>query len=1019
MRKESIHDRRWGLPLATLASALLVACGGGGAGDDGRSTPAGAKTGGTVVRQSVAAQLDKDTRPSASRMYIVQLAELPAAGYDGGIAGFKATKPANGKKFDSTNPDVVAYTGYLMSRQDAVMASAGVGRKAYSYATVFNGFAAELSDAQVAKLATHKGVLSVTRDEARQLDTATTPAFLGLSGTDGAWSKFNTKGEGVVIGIVDGGVWPEHPSFSDRTDVNGNGTKDGKLGYQQLPGWNGKCVPGEAFNASNCNQKLIGARYYNEGWGGNAGIDAQLPWEFNSPRDFGGHGTHTATTAGGNANVAATGEAAVFGTVSGIAPRARIASYKVCWETGAGGSCFNSDSVAAIDQAVADGVDVINFSVSGSRTSFRDPVEIAFLFAADAGVFVAASAGNSGPTTSTVAHPGPWLTTVAAGTHNRDGIGSVTLGNGVTYNGASVANALASSPIIDSTAAGLAGADPTQVRLCYSSADGASVLDPAKVAGKIVICERGVTGRVNKSLAVKEAGGVGMVLYNPANSSINADFHFVPTVHVQLAEGTAIKAYAATAGATASIAQATVVDNAPAPFTASFSSRGPLVAGAGDVLKPDLIAPGQDILAGVAPPGNSGRLFDLYSGTSMSSPHVAGLAALFKERHPTWSPMAIKSALMTSAGDVLDGPNTNPLVIFRQGAGHVRPAKALDPGLVYDSNFTDWLRFLCGAQPGGGCTGVAPIDPSNLNQASIAIGDLAGTQTVKRRVSNVSGKPLSVTAAVSGIAGFTAVVTPSSLTLAPGETKEFEVAFTRTNAALNAYEGGYLTWTGGGYSVRSPIVARPVALAAPGSVNADASGASYSVTFGYDGAFSAVPRGLVPASVTPGTVLQDPDQTFDAADPTGTVAIPVTIPAGATYARFALFDADVSAGSDLDMYVYQGTTLVGQSATGTSAEEVNFSFTNPTGGPITLTVYVHGWGAAGGSSPFRLHQWSLGTAAEGNMTLTAPPAATVGGTGTVALSFSGLAAGTKYLGSVAYTGNASATAPTIVRVDAP
>ena len=234
-------------------------------------------------------------------------------------------------------------------------------------------------------------------------------------------------------------------------------------------------------------------------------------------------------------------------------------------------------------------------------------MEIAFLFAADAGVFVAASAGNSGPTTSTVAHPGPWLTTVAAGTHNRNGDGSVTLGNGVTYAGASVATPV-TAPLIDSTAAGVAGADPTELALCYGADDGSVVLDPAKVAGKIVVCQRGVTARVNKSLAVQQAGGVGMILFNSPDSSLNADFHFVPTVHVTLASGTAIKAYAATAGATASIAQATIVYNLPAPTTASFSSRGPLRAGDGDVLKPDVIAPGQDILAGVAPPGNGGRL---------------------------------------------------------------------------------------------------------------------------------------------------------------------------------------------------------------------------------------------------------------------------------------------------------------------------------------------------------------------------------------------------------------------------
>ena len=228
-----------------------------------------------------------------------------------------------------------------------------------------------------------------------------------------------------------------------------------------------------------------------------------------------------------------TGAAAVFGSISGIAPRARIAAYKVCWETGAGGSCFNSDSVAAIDQAVADGVDVINFSISGSQTSFRDPVEVAFLFAADAGVFVSASAGNAGPASSTVAHPSPWLTTVAAGTHDRNYDAVLTLGNGTTVTGSSVNQvATGPAPFVYAGDVGLPGADPTQVILCYSSADGGNVLDPAKVAGKIVLCDRGVTARVNKSLAVKEAGGIGMVLANTSANTLNAEVHSVPTVHV-------------------------------------------------------------------------------------------------------------------------------------------------------------------------------------------------------------------------------------------------------------------------------------------------------------------------------------------------------------------------------------------------------------------------------------------------------------------------------------------------------
>ena len=948
-------------------------------------------------------------------VYIVRLAEEPVVAYRGGIKGYPATRPRAGQKVDPNSPQVVNYKSYLESRYDAVLAGAGGGRKLYDYGYVFNGFAAELTAAQAAKLEATPGVLGVVKDHARTLDTSSTPTFLGLDAPGGLWNGLGVRGENVIIGIVDGGAWPEHPSFSDRTDVNGNGTKDGKLGYQQIPGWNGRCVPGEQFTASDCNQKLIGARYYNSGWGGNAGIDAQLPWEFNSPRDYGGHGTHTATTAGGNAGVAATGPAAVFGTVSGIAPRARIAAYKVCWETGEGGSCFTSDSVAAIDQAVADGVDVINFSISGSRTNFRDPVEIAFLFAADAGVFVAASAGNAGPTTSTVAHPGPWLTTVAAGTHNRNGEGSITLGNGASYAGASFATALPPSPLVDAAAIAASGANPAEAELCFPG-----TLDPAKAGGKIVLCKRGTNALVEKTATVAEAGGVGAVIYNQA-AGLNtlALFHSVPTVHVIDTSGLAIKAYIAGmgAGATGAISQSTVVYNTPAPFTASFSSRGPLQAGGGDLLKPDLIAPGQDILAGVAPPGNGGRLFDLYSGTSMSSPHVAGLAALLKELHPDWSPMMIKSALMTTASDILDGPNTNPLVIFRQGAGHVQPNSAADPGLVYDSGFNDWLNFICGTQPGSFCSAFTPIDPSNLNTASIAIGDLAGVQAVTRKVTNVSGKRLTVNAGITGVAGVTVAVSPSTLTLQPGETKEFTVTFTTATAPLNAYVGGYLTWSGDGYRVRSPVVVKPVALAVPSAVSGTGGPVSYNVTFGYTGAFTATARGLVAPALTPGTVTQDPDQTFDPADSTGTVAIPVTIPAGSTYARFSLFDADVAPGADMDLYVYQGSTLVGASTSGTSAEEANFSFANPTGAPIALTVYVHGWGLPAGSSPFTLHSWYLGTAAAGNMSVTAPATATLGQTGTIGLSFSGLTTGTKYLGSVAYGGAAGMPSPTIVRVD--
>jgi subtilisin family serine protease len=972
----------------------------------------------------------------SNNVYIVRLAGSPVTAYKGGIKGYAATKPAKGRKIDPNSPRVVNYMSYLTARHDAVLGAAGGGKKVYDYGYVFNGFAAELTDAQAAKIKLMPGVLSVEKNEFRTLDTSNTPNFLGLTGASGFYATTGAKGENVIIGIVDGGVWPESLSFSDRTGTNGNASKDGKLSYLPIPGWHGKCTPGEQFNAGHCNQKLIGARYYNAGFGGNAGINAELPHEFNSPRDFGGHGTHTASTAGGNAAVPTTQDATPFGATNGIAPRARIAAYKVCWQFPAGGSCTTVDSVAAIDQAVADGVDVINFSISGSRTIFNDSVEIAFLFAADAGVFVAASAGNSGPAISTVAHGGPWLTTVAAGTHNRGGEGSVTLGNGVTYLGGSFATPLPSAPLINSADAGLPGADPDAVALCFTPADNETfageegpVLDPAKVAGKIVVCDRGVNARINKSLAVLEAGGVGTILVNTSANSVNADFHFVPTVHLSHLDRPAVTAYAATAGATASIGPSTIVFNVPAPTTAAFSSRGPLLAGAGDLLKPDVMAPGQDILASVAPPGNHGRDFDMYSGTSMSSPHVAGLAALLRELHPTWSPMAIKSALMTSATSILDGGptnETNPVVLFREGAGHVDPNAAANPGLVYDHSFNDWLAFLCGTSTAVGpatCSALQglgfSLDPSDLNTASIAIGNLAGVQKVTRKVTNVGSGPATYNASLvaGSLPGFSTAISPSQIQLNPGQTAKFDVTFTRSSAPINAYAGGFLTWTeqgGASRTVRIPVVVQPVALAAPAQVSGTGGPISYNVTFGYDGAFSATPRGLVAAQTTSATVIDDPtDSTCSLTSPNAYHEV-VAIPAGTTHARFSLFDEFTDGNDDLDMCVFNAAnTQVGASAGGTSAEEVNLL--NPAAG--NYTVVVQGWGTDGPDAQFTLFKWALGSTAAGNMTVTAPAAAVTGGTGTITLDFTPLTPGTKYLGSVAYSGIAGLPNPTIVRVD--
>ena len=526
----------------------------------------------------------------------------------------------------------------------------------------------------------------------------------------------------TIIGVVDSGIWPESPSFADRVSGSTPVFSGGSLADGPAPaGWFGSCQAGEGFTpAVHCNNKLIGAQYFNAGFVAAQGSNKHWT-EFYSPRDsvagatgHGGHGTHTASTAGGNSRAPVILSGVNVGTASGIAPRARLAAYKVCFTftnasapdgTGSQNTCYTSDSVAAIDKAVADGVHVINYSISGSQTSVNDPVEQAFLRAAGCSGFVAASAGNSGPGTA-VAHVSPWLTTVAASTHDRALSATVTLGNGAVYSGASFnASALPATPMIRAEDAALGGVAPSTAMLCPSSP---AALDPAKVAGKVVVCTRGTNARVDKSLAVLQAGGAGMVLVDTGGGLV-VEPHSVPTVHVNVANGAAIKAYASTAGSTAAISSYYNATK-PAPIMAGFSSCCPN-AGDSNMLKPDLTAPGVDIIAAVtAGLTNAQRdavaggtlippaAWASYQGTSMSSPTAAGLAALLRQANPGWSPAAIKSALMTTTSttqtDGLTGLS-NGLLPWSQGAGHVVPNRAVDPGLVDHAGRIDFIRYQC------------------------------------------------------------------------------------------------------------------------------------------------------------------------------------------------------------------------------------------------------------------------------------------------------------------------------------
>ncbi|MDQ3385453.1 MAG: S8 family serine peptidase [Actinomycetota bacterium] len=932
--------------------------------------------------------------------YIVQLDELPAVAYEGGTPGLAATRPARGQKIAPGSARVRAYTDHLKRRHDAVLRAVG-GEKLYDYTFTYNGFAARMTGAAAARLRSVPGVVAVEKDRLAKIETSSTPAFLGLSEPGGLWADLGgvgSAGEDVIVGVVDTGIWPEHPSFSDQHDLVFRTGSSGKrnLAYDEPPAsWTGTCQSGERFSAALCTNKLVGARHYLAGFG-HFGIIAD---DYKSARDHDSHGSHTAGTAAGNSGVVATGAAAPFGQLSGMAPRARIAAYKVCWNGDLGG-CASSDSVAAIDQAVADGVDVINFSISGTSDDFLDPVEVAFLFAADAGVFVAASAGNSGPGPSTVAHVSPWLTTVAASTHPRASEATLTLGDGGEHRGASSNQQATTGSVVLAGDVGAAGADPSLVALCYPG-----TLDPAEVTGRIVVCDRGAIARTDKSQAVAQAGGIGMILANTSPSSLNADLHFVPSIHVDEVAGATVKAYVAGAGASATANIGAVNGASPAPMMAAFSSRGPSLGAGGDLLKPDVTAPGVDILAAVSP--DSGRSFDLLSGTSMSSPHVAGLGALLTQAHPTWSSAAIKSALMTTAGPTVDGDE------LAHGAGHVVPNSAVDPGLVYEAGFADYLGFLKGQ--GLCCASRTAIDASDLNLASISVGDLAGVQTVTRRVTNVDDEAATYIATVEEPDGFDVGVSPSTFTVAPGATQAYTVTITTDDAPFDTFEGGSLSWSDGTHTVRSPLTVRAVGIAAPATVAG--SGTSGTTTFdatpGFSGELGFSARGLQAATETAGTVADDPTNSFVVGGD-GITEHEVVVPAGSTLARFSLFDSEVDGPHDLDLYVYQGGALVGASGSGTSQEQVDL--VDPAAG--TYTVYVHGWQTAGGGTAgYTLFSWALGASGPG-VDLTLPPArqVVVGEPTSITVGWDGLTPGSRYLGALDHRDGTDVVGSTLLEI---
>ncbi|WOL15431.1 hypothetical protein Cni_G24212 [Canna indica] len=695
----------------------------------------------------------------------------------------------------------------------------------YAYDTVVHGFSARLTPAEARAMEGLPGVLGVLPETRYELHTTRTPEFLGLERSEGLVPQSNTESD-IVVGVLDTGVWPERKSYNDA-------------GLGPIPAsWKGACEEGKDFKpASACNRKLIGARSFSKGYEASMGpIDESK--ESKSPRDNDGHGTHTSSTAAGSAVPDANLLGYAAGTARGMATRARVAVYKVCWL----GGCFSSDILAAMDKAVEDGCSVLSLSLGGGMSDYyRDSVAIGAFSAMEKGVVVSCSAGNAGPGESTLSNVAPWITTVGAGTLDRDFPAYIVLGNGKNYSGVSL---YSGKPLSSSSLPFIYAGNATNAtngNLCMQG-----TLLPDKVAGKIVLCDRGINARVQKGFVVRDAGGTGMVLANTAanGEELVADAHLLPASAVGEKAGDAIKSYLLTdPSPTATIAfGGTKVGVMPSPVVAAFSSRGPNAI-TPDILKPDLIAPGVNILASwtgtAGPTGQSADSrrteFSIISGTSMSCPHVSGLAALLKGAYPDWSPGAIKSALMTTAyanyaagGGILDVATGSAATPFDFGAGHVDPPKAMDPGLIYDVDVNDYLDFLCALnyttlqiasvsrRPNYVCDRKKTFAVSDFNYPSFAVafptasgagGGSSATTTVKhtRTLTNV-GSPGTYKASVSAPSEVKVTVDPTELSFAAaGEKKSYTVSFSAASQPSGSSTFGRLEWSDGKHVVASPL----------------------------------------------------------------------------------------------------------------------------------------------------------------------------------------------------------------------
>ncbi|PIN22915.1 Tripeptidyl-peptidase II [Handroanthus impetiginosus] len=715
----------------------------------------------------------------------------------------------------------------LLTKSHHDMLSSALGSKEaamdsmiYSYRHGFSGFAAKMTKSQAQFIAELPDVIEVFPNRLYKLHTTRSWDFLGLSqySTSDLLHDSN-QGDGVIIGVVDSGIWPESESFKD----NGMGPIPAK--------WKGFCQSGDEFDpAKHCNKKIIGARYFIDGFLAeiNEPFNATENQDYLSPRDFEGHGTHCASTAGGSfvSNVSANGLA--YGIVRGGAPRARLAIYKVGWVDAT--YITSADTLKAFDEAIHDGVDILSLSLGSDLPLYpeidkRDSIYYGSFHAVAHGITVVCSGGNSGPLYQTVEDVAPWITTVAASSMDRSFPIPIVLGNNKKFTGQGV----------------YVGQDTSSLDLVFretSLLEGSNVdceqitTNDTWVAGKVVLCftttatETDIDNAVD---AVQQAGGLGIIATKKTIKASSQYYSPFPIVLVPYDVGTKILNYIRnTRDPKVRIKPSkTYVGKEVSTYIASFSSRGPNSVSPA-VLKPDIAAPGVDVLAAYPPKGLYLHGYAFESGTSMAAPHIAGIAALLKSLHPKWSPAAIRSALVTTAwttdpysGEPIFARGDIPKIAdpFDYGGGLVNPNAAKNPGLVYDIGTQDYVNYLCamGYSQAAinqltGRTNSCPKSGNSvldLNLPSITVPNLKDSITITRTVTNAGDPNSKYEVVVHPPLGIVVKVNPTHLFFNRNITKmSFTVTITTLHKITTEYYFGSLTWTDKMHNVRIPISVR-------------------------------------------------------------------------------------------------------------------------------------------------------------------------------------------------------------------